>query len=77
MYKALFMPGEEIFEAMLNAPERKTRVEEALNQNGGKNARFSAVIQGRQESADKEKRQQESVSGLIDMFGRDKVQIDE
>ena len=76
-YKALFAPGEEIFQTMLSAPERKAKIENALNQCGGLNARFTAAPQAAPVDPQKDKRQEESLNGLIDMFGRDKVQIDE
>ena len=76
-YRALFAPGEEIFQTMLSAPERKAKIENALNQCGGLNARFTAAPQAAPVDPQKDKRQEESLNGLIDMFGRDKVQIDE
>ena len=79
MYRALFAPGEEIFQTMLSSPARREKIEAALNQCGGVNARFDAMPQKPQEDGgqDKKKQQEEALSGLIDMFGRDKVQIDE
>ena len=78
VYRALFAPGEEIFQTMLSSPARKEKIEAALNQCGGVSARFEAAPQ-KPQAADEsqEKRQQQALNGLIDMFGRDKVQIDE
>jgi len=76
-YKALFPQGEEIFQTMLSAPERRAKIEAALSQSGGLNPRFIAASQTPAPDAQAEKRQEENLSGLIDMFGRDKVQIDE
>ena len=76
-YKALFAPEEEIFQSMLSSPERKAKIENALNQCGGINVRFTAASQTTPEDPQKQKRQEDNLSGLIDMFGRDKVQIDE
>ena len=79
VYRALFAPGEEIFQTMLSSPARREKIEAALNQCGGVNARFDAMPQKPQEDGgqDKKKQQEEALSGLIDMFGRDKVQTDE
>ena len=62
---------------MLSAPERRAKIEAALSQSGGLNPRFIAASQTPAPDAQAEKRQEENLSGLIDMFGRDKVQIDE
>ena len=77
VYKALFAPGEEIFMAMLTAPERKSKIENALNQAGGQNAAFDAASQMMPADPDAAGRQEKALNGLIDMFGRDKVQVDE
>ena len=77
VYRALFMPGEEIFQNMLMMPARREKIEAALNASGGVNARFDAMPQKPQADEGQEKRQENAVNGLIDMFGRDKVQIDE
>ena len=77
VYRALFAPGEEIFQTMLAAPERKAKVENALKQCGGGEARFEPLSQGAPADPDADKREEKQLSGLIDMFGRDKVQIDE
>ena len=79
VYRALFGPGEEIFMTMLSAPERKSKIENALNQAGGDHAVFEALPQMMPAGADAdaEKRQEKSLNDLIDMFGRNKVQIDE
>jgi len=75
VYRVLFAPGEEIFMSMLTAPERRARVESALKESGGGDARFEAVPQ--EAPPEPEKKDEGNLSGLIDMFGRDKVQIDE
>ena len=77
MYKALFMPGEEIFQNMLSNEKHKAKIEAVLNQSGGVNARFEAASQLPPPDPDAGKRQEQSLSSLIDVFGRDKVQIDE
>ncbi|MBR4538395.1 MAG: DNA polymerase III subunit gamma/tau [Clostridia bacterium] len=77
VYKALFAPGEEIFMNMLTAPERKSKIESALIQAGGEKAEFDAASQMMPADPDAGKRQEQNVNGLIDMFGRDKVQVDE
>ncbi len=76
-FKALFAPGEEIFMTMLTAPDRKSKIENALNQAGGRNAQFEAASQMMPAEPDASGRQEKALNGLIDMFGRDKVQIDE
>ena len=55
----------------------KAKIEAALNQSGGVNARFEAASQLPPPDPDAGKRQEQSLSSLIDVFGRDKVQIDE
>lgn len=77
VYKALFGQTEEIFMTMLSTPERKEKIENALRQCGGGEARFEAAPREIMVDAEKEKRDEKNVSGLIDMFGRDKVQIDD
>ena len=75
-YKALFGPGTEIFVTMLSAPERRAKVEAALKQCGGGDCKFDP--QGEQQAPKEAAPQDEkNLAGLIDMFGRDKVQIDE
>lgn len=77
LYKALFGPGEAIFQTMLSAPERRQKIENALKQCGGGDARFEAATQESAPDPEANKREEKNLSGLIDMFGRDKVQIDE
>ena len=77
VYRAMFGPGEEIFLTMLSSPERRARIENALNQCGAVNARFEPVSSLPPKDPDAEKKEEKNLSGLIDMFGRDKVQIDE
>ena len=77
VYKALFMPGEEIFQNMLSNEKHKAKIEAALNQSGSLNARFEAASQLPPPDPDAGRRQEQSLSSLIDVFGRDKVQIDE
>ena len=77
VYKALFLPGEEIFQNMLSNEKHKTKIEAALNSCGGLNARFEAASQLPPPDPDAGRRQEQSLSSLIDVFGRDKVQIDE
>ena len=77
VYKALFMPGEEIFQNMLSNEKHKAKIEAALNSCGGLNARFEAASQLPPPDPDAGRRQEQSLSSLIDVFGRDKVQIDE
>ena len=77
VYRAMFAPGEDIFLSMLTAPERKAKVENALRQCGGGDARFEAVSQMLPPDPGAGARQQQNMDGLIQMFGRDKVQIDD
>ena len=77
VYKALFAPGEEIFQSMLAAPERRARVENALKQCGGGDAKFEAASQAAAADPEADKREEKNLNGLIDMFGRDRVQIDD
>lgn len=76
-YQAVFGPGTEFFVPLLSAKERKEKIEAALNQCGGVNAQFAAVLAQPAQNPEKEKQKEKNLSGLIDMFGRDKVQIDE
>jgi len=77
LYKAVFEPEEAIFQTMLSAPERKGKIEGALRQCGGGDARFEAVSQTPAPDPKAGEKQEKSLNELIDMFGRDKVQIDE
>ena len=77
LYKALFGSSEEIFMTMLSTPERKQKIENALNQCGAVDARFEAAPKEILVDPEKEKREEKNLNNLIDMFGRDKVQIDE
>ncbi len=77
LYKALFASGEEIFMTMLSTPERRKKIEDALNQCGGVNARFEPAPLEIPADPEREKKEEKNLSNLIDMFGRDKVQIDE
>ncbi|MBE5787628.1 MAG: DNA polymerase III subunit gamma/tau [Clostridiales bacterium] len=76
-YKALFGEEADIFRVMLSAPERKQKIENALNQCGAVNARFEACPREILVDPEQQKQDEKNVSGLIDMFGRDKVQIDD
>lgn len=76
-YRALFAPEVDFMRAMLSAPERRAKVENALNQSGGQNARFEALSLEAPPDPEKDRRQEKNLTGLVDMFGRDKVQIDE
>lgn len=77
VYRALFAPGEQIFMNMLTSADRRTKIESALKQCGGGNARFEALPQEAPPAQDTEQREEQTLSSLIDTFGRDKVQIDE
>ena len=76
-YRALFAPGEAIFMNMLVSAERREKIEKALQQCGGGDARFEALPQEAAPAPDDGLREEKTLSGLIDTFGRDKVQIDE
>lgn len=77
VYKALFAQEEAIFSNMLSADERRKKIEAALNQCGGLDAKFQAVSQTPPPDPNADKRADKNMADLIDMFGRDKVQIDE
>ena len=77
VYKASFAPEEGIFQTMLSQAERKAKIENALRQSGGQDARFEAVALSAPPDPAAGENQEKNVNGLIDMFGRDKVQIDE
>ena len=76
-YRALFAPEDGIFLTMLQSAERSAKVENALRQCGGGEAKFQALSQRLPEDPATSQRQQQNMDGLIDMFGRDKVQIDD
>lgn len=75
-YKALFGPGTEIFVTMLAAPERRKKVEHALNMCGGGDCKFDPQNE-QQPQQEAQPQDTKNLEGLIDMFGRDRVQIDE
>ena len=77
VYKALFAPEDAIFMDMLSKPERREKIEKTLNASGGLNAQFLPAPQGTAPNPQAEKQQEQNLAGLIDMFGRDKVQIDD
>ncbi len=76
-YRAMFAKEVDFMMLMLSAPERKAKVEAALNQSGAVEAHFEALPLEAPRDTEKEKRQENQLNGLVDMFGRDKVQIDE
>lgn len=77
LYKAVFPKEEEFFVTMLSSPERTRLVEDALNQSGGINARFQAVLSQPAADPQQQKAAESNLDALVDMFGRDKIQIDE
>ena len=77
VYRALFAPEDGFFLTMLQAPDRVARVENALRQCGGGEAKFEALSQQLPPDPEKDARQQQNMDQLIGTFGRDKVQIDE
>ena len=76
-YRAYFAAEVEFMMTMLSAPGRREKVESALNQCGAANARFEALPAEMPADPEARKREENNLNGLIDMFGRDKVQIDE
>ncbi len=79
VYQAQFPAEASIFITMLSTPERRGKVEQALRDCGAApDARFEPVAQ-ETAAADAAAREQEqkNMDSLIDMFGRDKVQIDD
>ena len=77
VYRALFGADEAVFMTMLMAKERLEKIQNALKMCGGGDCRFEAAPLEAPPDPEKEKRDEQNLSGLIDMFGRDKVQIDE
>ncbi len=77
LFKAIFAKEDEFFVTMLAADERRKLVEDALNQSGGTNARFEAVLAKPVADPQAQKRNEDNLDALINTFGRDKIQIDE
>ena len=77
VFRALFPKEMDFMLAMLSSPERRSRVEEALSKSGGAQAKFEALPLEAPPDLEKEKRREKNLNGLVDMFGRDKVQIDD
>ncbi len=77
VYRALFPREAEFFVTMLSGEERKKQVEAALNQCGARNARFEAVTSIPAPDPRQQQAAESNVDALIDMFGRDKIQVDE
>lgn len=76
-YRVLFDAENSFMIDMLSAPARREKVENALNQCGAQGAKFEALPAAAPPDPGRAQRQESSLSGLVDMFGRDKVQIDE
>ena len=77
VYRVLFSADQEFMMTMLSAPGRREKIEQALKQCGGGEAKFEALSAQAPPDPGREKRQEANVDGLIGIFGRDKVQIDE
>lgn len=77
VYRAVFPKEEEFFVQMLSSGERNKLVADALNQSGGVNARFEAVLAKPVVDPQVQKATENNLDALIDTFGRDKIQIDE
>ena len=67
--------GPAISRDFVNAPERKGLIEKILTEEGGAPVQFEAVLEGavNQQQVNKQKKDEDL---LIDILGRDKVQID-
>ena len=77
VYQAVFPKEAELFVTMLAAEDRRKIVEDALNRCGGVNARFEPLSAQPAEDPQRRKTADSNVDALIDMFGRDKIQVDE
>lgn len=75
-YKEYFEKSGEFFVTMLQAPSRKKRMEEILTQCGGLEAHFEAMLAEPTPDSGRTDKIQQDINGLIDMFGREKVQLD-
>ncbi|MBQ9263787.1 MAG: DNA polymerase III subunit gamma/tau [Clostridia bacterium] len=76
-FRAFFAAEVDFMMTMLSAPGRREKIESALNQCGAQNAQFEALPAEAPPDPARQQRQENNLNGLIDMFGRDKVQIDE
>ena len=74
-YTLVFEASNGISRDFVNAPERKAMIEKILTEEGGAPAQFEAQLEGvaNQLQLDKQKKDE---GLLIDVLGRDKVQID-
>ena len=74
-YTLIFEASNGISRDFVNAPERKGLIEKILTEEGGAPVQFEAVLEGanNQPQLDKQKKDEDL---LIDILGRDKVQID-
>ena len=74
-YTLVFEASNGISRDFVNAPERKGLIEKILTEEGGAPVQFEAVLEGanNQPQLDKQKKDEDL---LIDILGRDKVQID-
>lgn len=74
-YTLVFESSNGISRDFVNAPERKAIIEKILAEEGGAPAQFEAVLEGA-DKARSTQRQKQDEDLLIDVLGRDKVQID-
>jgi len=74
-YTLVFENSNGISRDFVNAPERRSVIEKILTEEGGAPAQFEAVLEGASNQRQQNK-QKNDEDLLIDILGRDKVQID-
>ena len=74
-YTLVFEANAGISRDFVNAPERKAQIEKILTEEGGAPVQFEAVLEGADNRL-KQSKQKNDEDLLIDILGRDKVQID-
>jgi len=74
-YTLVFEASNGISRDFVNAPERRGVIEKILTEEGGAPAQFEAVLEGSGGKLQQEKQKKDEAL-LIDVLGRDKVQID-
>lgn len=76
-YRMFFEGDDAMWIAMLNVPERKSAIEDALHAAGAKDASFEATEPPRAKDETKQKKAEETLETLAQTFGRENIQVKE